>query len=318
MRLTRRTTAMAAAVAAAVAGGGVVAVGGASAHTSHAPGPQPCRGTPGDKPDCIPVETDGGQAGGPGRDAGTGPGQGAGNGQSPGGGAGGGPAVAPPGRQPRDGETPGSSGGAPGNTGDLPGPAMGRRVVVEPASGTVLVRRPGTSDFVAIDEGAPLPVGSVVDASRGRITLTSAVAADGTSQTGTFWGGVFTVRQPKGGRGMTDLVLSGRLTCPGTAAGAARLAMAVETAKRAPRARRAAQRRLWGKDTKGRFRTHGRNSVATVRGTQWLTVENCRGTMTYVRHGAVVVRDKRTGRDVLVTAGERYWAKAPAPGAPTA
>ena len=51
-------------------------------------------------------------------------------------------------------------------------------------------------------------------------------------------------------------------------------------------------RRLWGRDKGGRFRTHGRNSQATVRGTRWVTVDRCDGTFTRVTEGAVSVRDK--------------------------
>ena len=47
-------------------------------------------------------------------------------------------------------------------------------------------------------------------------------------------------------------------------------------------------RKLWGRDRGGRFRTHGRHSQATVRGTRWLTVDRCDGTLTRVTNGAVV------------------------------
>jgi hypothetical protein len=67
---------------------------------------------------------------------------------------------------------------------------------------------------------------------------------------------------------------------------------------------------LWAKDKRGRYRTHGRNSVAVVRGTEWTTTETCAGTVTRVIHGAVSVRDKRTGRSVLVKAGHAYTARA--------
>ena len=67
-------------------------------------------------------------------------------------------------------------------------------------------------------------------------------------------------------------------------------------------------RRLWGQDSGGRFRTHGANSVATVRGTRWLTEDRCDGTRTRVVEGAVDVRAKgartakrvRAGRSILV------------------
>jgi archaeosine-15-forming tRNA-guanine transglycosylase len=68
-------------------------------------------------------------------------------------------------------------------------------------------------------------------------------------------------------------------------------------------------RRLWGRDRGGRFRTHGRNSQATVRGTRWVTVDRCDGTLTRVTEGAVAVRDKVRHRTVLVRAGHSYLAK---------
>ena len=66
---------------------------------------------------------------------------------------------------------------------------------------------------------------------------------------------------------------------------------------------------VWIKDNHGRFRSHGKNSVATVRGTLWLTKETCRGTMTRVKQGKVAVRDLHRKRTVLVRAGHSYLAK---------
>ena len=69
-------------------------------------------------------------------------------------------------------------------------------------------------------------------------------------------------------------------------------------------------RKLWGRDSGGRFRTHGRHSQATVRGTRWLTVDRCDGTLTRVTKGAVAVRDFRRHRTVVVRAGHAYLARA--------
>ncbi|HKP21112.1 MAG TPA: hypothetical protein VJT68_06320, partial [Thermoleophilaceae bacterium] len=74
--------------------------------------------------------------------------------------------------------------------------------------------------------------------------------------------------------------------------------------------RRDPVRRLWGRDRGGRFRTFGRHSQATVRGTKWLTKDTCAGTLTVVRKGAVMVRDFARHRNVLVRAGHRYFARA--------
>ena len=51
--------------------------------------------------------------------------------------------------------------------------------------------------------------------------------------------------------------------------------------------------------------------TATVRGTEWSTSDTCRGTTTSVRQGAVSVASLRTGRSVLIGAGERFFQPAP-------
>ena len=70
-------------------------------------------------------------------------------------------------------------------------------------------------------------------------------------------------------------------------------------------------RRLWGRDRGGRFRTHGRHSHATVRGTRWVTIDRCDGTLTRVTEGAVLVRQTGKRRGVLVRAGHTHLAKPP-------
>jgi hypothetical protein len=69
------------------------------------------------------------------------------------------------------------------------------------------------------------------------------------------------------------------------------------------------KRRLWGRDHGGRFRTHGRNSHATVRGTRWVVGDSCAGTLTRVSSGVVVVRDTVRHRKIVLHAGERYLAR---------
>jgi ferric-dicitrate binding protein FerR (iron transport regulator) len=61
----------------------------------------------------------------------------------------------------------------------------------------------------------------------------------------------------------------------------------------------------------GRFRTRGRNSTATVRGTTYLVKDTCSGTLTKVKKGRVVVRDLRLRRTRTVKAGHSYFARAP-------
>ena len=74
--------------------------------------------------------------------------------------------------------------------------------------------------------------------------------------------------------------------------------------------KRGRSRRLLGNTRRGRFRTRGRNSTATVRGTIWLTKDTCKGTLTVVRKGVVVVRDLRKRRTRTLRKGGRYLARA--------
>jgi ferric-dicitrate binding protein FerR (iron transport regulator) len=89
--------------------------------------------------------------------------------------------------------------------------------------------------------------------------------------------------------------LTERLSCSRKAASAA--------------AKRKKKRRLWG-DGKGRFRTKGKHSAATVVGTKWLVEDRCTSTLTRVARGKVKVRDFVKHKTVTVRAGKRYTARA--------
>jgi hypothetical protein len=177
-------------------------------------------------------------------------------------------------------------------------PELGHSVTVAADSGQVLVRVPGAAAPTALRDAALVPVGSIVDTRHGSVALTTGLAG-GATQTGSFHGGVFQVRQPIGAHGLTELVLRGKL--PSCRSGAARAAATV--AKRPPRV-------LWGHDNHGRFRTRGSNAVITVRGTTWYVTDRCDGTLTRVTQGSVAVHDLHRHRTVVVTAGHRYLAKA--------
>jgi hypothetical protein len=187
----------------------------------------------------------------------------------------------------------------------VPLPVLGRTVIVSPGSGKVLVRRPGSPRFRILDDPARLPVGSIVDTREGRVELVSSVAADGRLQSGEFWGSKFQVRQGRNGRGMTSLVLRGGnfASCRRPAAEGSGHGVASASAVRRIR-------RLWGRDRGGRFRTYGRQSQATVRGTRWLTEDRCDGTLTRVASGAVAVFDRSRRKTVIVRAGRSYLARA--------
>ena len=78
---------------------------------------------------------------------------------------------------------------------DLPPPVGGKTVIVNPGKGRVRLRRPRSPAFELLDEPARVPVGSIVDASAGRVELVSRVGRDGRLQAGQFWGSRFEVRQ---------------------------------------------------------------------------------------------------------------------------
>jgi hypothetical protein len=179
-------------------------------------------------------------------------------------------------------------------------PMLGESVAVGPRAGTVRVRSADGKAF-ALTAGANVPAGSVIDATNGTVALTSALDEEGTVQTAEFSGGRFQVRQSSNGDGMVDIYLKGSIGRCRADANTARLASASS--------RQRPVRRLWGRDRNGKFRTHGNDSVASVRGTHWLTEDTCAGTRTRVTEGSVAVRDLNRKRTVVVRAGHSYLAR---------
>jgi hypothetical protein len=178
-----------------------------------------------------------------------------------------------------------------------PGVIVGARAV----SGRVLVKEPGTSRFVELEGQTEIPVGSRVDTTRGTIILTSGLGRRRTNSS-RFFSGLFTILQKKSRNAIMTMRLEG-----GNFRGCSRRRLSTlgSDAKR-----KRPVRRLWG-DGKGRFSTKGRYSSATVRGTKWLVIDRCDGTVTRVRSGIVRVRDFRAGKTVDLRAGRTYLAKAP-------
>jgi hypothetical protein len=172
-----------------------------------------------------------------------------------------------------------------------------QNVVVKPVSGVVKVKLKGTNRFVALPADGKIPLGSQIDVTKGKITLTSVPKAGGKPETATFYAGIFKITQV---RGITNLTLSQPLACT-------KKAKASAAAKKGKKAKKVKKRRLWGSG-KGSFRTTGRYSAATIRGTTWLVQDTCTSTLTKVRHGVVSVRDKVRHKTKLVRAPHRYTA----------
>jgi hypothetical protein len=171
------------------------------------------------------------------------------------------------------------------------GPVFHKTVVVRAVSGQVRVRRPGSAQFVELSGSAGIPLGSTVDTLAGVVELTSVPRAGGRPESGRFYEGVFKVIQTGS---ITNLALTEALA---SCRGGGRSAAAARK-----------KRHLWG-DGKGSFRTNGKYSSATVRGTKWLVQDSCAGTLTRVVRGSVTVRDRVRAKTVVVAAGKSYLAK---------
>lgn len=185
-----------------------------------------------------------------------------------------------------------------------PAPVLGTTVNVETVRGVVLVRLRG-GRFSRLDDVSQIPVGSLLDTRRGTVRLTSARDRSGATQTGDFAAGIFQIAQSRrsSAKGLTELRLKGS-----SFARCGKRRARGGDAQSAALSRRAI-RRLRG-TASGRFRTRGRNSSATVRGTTWEMIDRCDGTLTRVRRGKVAVRDFRRRKTVIVPAGKSYLARA--------
>jgi streptogramin lyase len=193
---------------------------------------------------------------------------------------------------------PASGSPAPVAGGEWLHPVLGSSAGAQPTSGTILVQQPSGA-FVPLSGARTLPVGTVIDATRGAVRLITAIDRHGRTQSVTVWGGVFEIRQSKTEGGYTRIILRGAL--PSCRRGRGAHASSART--------RVKVRKLWAADNHGKYSTYGANSVATVRGTRWETEDTCAGTRTRVAEGEVSVRDLHRHKTVLVKAGGSYLAR---------
>lgn len=160
-----------------------------------------------------------------------------------------------------------------------PAPKLGRTFVVSLVSGTVTVKKPGSARASRLTRRRrTIPVGSTVNATKGKVRLMGAVKRSGGTQAGVFYSGAFKASQARRDRAVIDLKLVG-----GDFSGCEAATVANGYASANERVRR-----LYG-NAKGRFRTRGGHSAATVRGTKWLTEDTCDSTRVVSGEGAVSV-----------------------------
>lgn len=177
-------------------------------------------------------------------------------------------------------------------------PQEGSSIVVTRAAGTVKYQT--SSGLQTLSNGKKLNLGTFIDATRGQVTVTSASDTHGSYQTALYYGGKFKTRQRGTARPVTEAYLVGDLGCLKKKKGKKASAAAKKKGK---------SRRLWG-DSHGNFRTVGRSSSATSRGTKYLVTDTCAGTTTKVVRGKVLVRRFSDNTKHIVNAGQSFFAPA--------
>jgi hypothetical protein len=188
-------------------------------------------------------------------------------------------------------------------------PLLGRLVNATPVRGKVFVIISGR--LVQVTGAIQIRAGTEVDALHGTVSLTSATGRGTKTQTGTFGGAVFKVTQAKAGanRGLTTLKL-----IEGAFKGAPSYATC-KARKKALDASAAASAsktlQLLRASARGKFRTAGRYSAATVRGTKWTLADRCDGTLTRDITHSVAVTDFVRHKTIILRAGQSYLAKKP-------
>jgi hypothetical protein len=213
-------------------------------------------------------------------------------------------------------------------------PVLGQTANVIPVSGLVFIKPPAGKTlyavralaagsvvkgqgFIPLTQARQVPIGSEIDARRGTLKLVVASTKKHHTMQARLTGSVFSLSQARSGlhKGLTTFALKERAfagapsyaSCTARKASIARAGPDAQLAKLSPKVLQT----LKASDHGGKFRTKGRYSAATVRGTDWWTAERCDGTLTIVKRGSVSVFDDRTRKTIIVKAGHSYLAKAP-------
>ncbi len=182
-----------------------------------------------------------------------------------------------------------------------PPPILGKTVDVKPVSGQVFILV--GKALVPLTEGRQLRTGSILDTRAGSVQLTAA-AGRHKRETGNFGGAVFKLTQAK--NGLTTLSLA-----EGAFPGAPSYATCKTHKTGEATTARSKTLQLLRASAKGKFRTRGRYSAATVRGTKWTVADRCDGTLTRDILHSVSVSDFVRHRTVVLHAGQSYLARAP-------
>jgi hypothetical protein len=207
-------------------------------------------------------------------------------------------------------------------------PTLGKTFNISLVSGVVLVKIHGV--FIPLTELTQIPKNTVINALHGALSLTTAVpggahpahdaASKGTkpkpkpkpkTQKGTFSGAVFKLSQATAGasKGLVNLTLVEGAAFKGSPTyGTCKKAKKAGDASAAAVSKKILQ--LLHASAKGKFKTTGRYSAATVRGTKWTIADRCDGTLTHDVTDSVAVTDFVRHKTIILHAGQSYLAKA--------
>ena len=204
-------------------------------------------------------------------------------------------------------------------------PTLGKTFNVSLVSGVVLVKIHGV--FIPLTELTQIPKNTVINALHGSLSLTTAVSGGAhpahdaaakakkkpkpKTQKGTFSGAVFKLSQATRGAGKGLVTLT---IVEGASFKGAPTYATCKKAKKAGDASAAAVSKkvlqLLHASAKGKFKTTGRYSAATVRGTKWTIADRCDGTLTHDVTDSVAVTDFVRHKTIILHAGQSYLAKA--------
>jgi len=186
----------------------------------------------------------------------------------------------------------------------LPPPKLAVTGNLAPVSGSVLVKLPGSSVFVPLTSIRQIPFGTVINATNGKVTLTTE-GPHGVLQTITYSEGEFKLSQGPNGFVVATLVGGDFAVCP-TARERSHLAQASSSHSSSKHV----VRKLWS-EGHGSYSTKGNYAAGAVLGTRWLTEDLCDGTLIRVVTDKVAVTNLVNHRHLVVKAGHSYFAKAP-------
>ena len=188
-----------------------------------------------------------------------------------------------------------------------PTPVRGQRVVLVLVSGTILVREPGATGFVALTGTLAVPVGTDVQATQGVVRVV-VIETGSSSQSALVYGGWFLVTQSSAPPYVTVFALSEPLTgCAGESRSVTGQTASID-ARPPTGAAKPTKRHLWVKDQGGKYETTtGQVSGSNV-GTQWLTSQDCTSSQIRVVSGTVSVFDQIDGTTTTVHAHQSYRA----------